>query len=140
MFVAGDDVEEMTDKVRRFNKIRKELGLPPDQPTTLLWMYCGETPAEAEEGWTYFHNQLTAAQHHYFEWNNPGYEGIHGYEEYLIRQNADVGTADARFRRSARDPTHRYAGRDHREDQGTAGDHQPGKARDPHVLRRDAEG
>ena len=97
MFVAGDDVEEMTDKVRRFNKIRKELGLPPDQPTTLLWMYCAETAEEAEEGWTYFHNQLTAAQHHYFEWNNPGYEGIRGYEEYLIRQNADVGTADAGF-------------------------------------------
>ena len=97
MFVAGDDVDEMTDKVRRFNKIRKELGLPPDQPTTLLWMYCAETAEEAEEGWTYFHNQLTAAQHHYFEWNNPGYEGIHGYEEYLIRQNADVGTADASF-------------------------------------------
>ena len=97
MFVAGDDVNEMTDKVRRFNAIRKELGLPPDQPTTLLWMYCAETAEEAEEGWTYFHNQLIAAQHHYFEWNNPGYEGIHGYEEYLVRQNADVGTADASF-------------------------------------------
>ncbi len=97
MFVAGDDVDEMTAKVRRFNTIRKELGLPPDQPTTLLWMYCAETEAEAEEGWTYFHNQLTAAQHHYFEWNNPGYEGISGYEEYLVRQRADVGTADAGF-------------------------------------------
>ena len=60
MFVAGDDVNEMTDKVRRFNAIRRELGLPPDQPTTLLWMYCAETAEEAEEGWTYFHNQLTA--------------------------------------------------------------------------------
>ena len=97
MFVAGDDVDEMTDKVRRFNAIRSELGLPPDQPTTLLWMYCAETSEEAEEGWTYFRNQLRAAQRHYFEWNNPGYEGIHGYEEYLKRQNADVGTADASF-------------------------------------------
>ena len=97
MFVAGDNVDEMVAKVQRFNRIRKELGLPPDQPTTLLWMYCAETEAEAEEGWTYFHNQLTAAQRHYFEWNNPGYEGISGYEEYLIRQRADVGTADASF-------------------------------------------
>ena len=97
MFVAGDDAMEMTDKVRRFNAIRSELGLPPDQPTTLLWMYCAETAEEAEEGWVYFHNQLTAAQHHYFEWNNPGYEGIRGYEEYLIRQTADIGTADASF-------------------------------------------
>ena len=97
MFVAGDDVDEMVAKVRRFNRIRKELGLPPDQPTTLLWMYCAESHEEAEEGWIYFHNQLMAAQHHYFEWNNPGYEGINGYEEYLTRQQADVGTADASF-------------------------------------------
>lgn len=96
MFVSGGDIEEMTSGVRQFNQIRAELGLPPDQPTTLLWMYCAETSEEAEEGWEYFHNQLLAAQHHYFEWNNPGFEGITGYEEYLERHAADVGDfADA---------------------------------------------
>ena len=97
MFVAGDDVTEMINKVQRFNKIRKDLGLPPDQPTTLLWMYCAETAEEAEEGWVYFKNQGIAAQHHYFDWNNPGYEGIRGYEEYLSRQNADISPAEARL-------------------------------------------
>ena len=97
MFVAGDDVNEMTSKVQRFNKIRKDRGLPPDQPTTLLWMYCAETAEEAEEGWTYFQNQGVAAQHHYFDWNNPGYEGIKGYEEYLLRQTADISPAEARL-------------------------------------------
>ena len=97
MFVAGDDVTEMINKVQRFNKIRKDLGLPPDQPTTLLWMYCAETAEEAEEGWVYFKNQGIAAQHHYFDWNNPGYEGIRGYEEYLLRQNADISPAEARL-------------------------------------------
>jgi alkanesulfonate monooxygenase SsuD/methylene tetrahydromethanopterin reductase-like flavin-dependent oxidoreductase (luciferase family) len=95
MFTSGNDIEEMTLKVRQFNEVRAELGLPPDQPTTLLWMYCAETAAEAEEGWEFLHNQLIAAQHHYFEWNNPGYEGIHGYEEYLKRQTADIGPAEA---------------------------------------------
>jgi alkanesulfonate monooxygenase SsuD/methylene tetrahydromethanopterin reductase-like flavin-dependent oxidoreductase (luciferase family) len=97
MFVSGDNLNEMTAQVRQFNEIRAELGLPPDQPTTLLWTYCAETAAEAEEGWEYFYNQLTAAQHHYFEWNNPGFEGIPGYEEYLKRQSADIGVADAGF-------------------------------------------
>ena len=97
MFVAGDDVDEMINKVQRFNKIRKDLGLPPDQPTTLLWMYCAETADEAEEGWVYFKNQGIAAQHHYFDWNNPGYEGIRGYEEYLLRQTADISPAEARL-------------------------------------------
>jgi alkanesulfonate monooxygenase SsuD/methylene tetrahydromethanopterin reductase-like flavin-dependent oxidoreductase (luciferase family) len=95
MFVSGDDFETMTAGVQQFNQIRAEMGLPPDQPTTLLWMYCAETSSEAEEGWEYFHNQLTAAQHHYFEWNNPGFQGIKGYEEYLTRQSADIGIADA---------------------------------------------
>src|SRR5678809_246040 len=85
----------MTAQVRQFNTIRAEMGLPPNQPTTLLWMYCAETTSEAEEGWEYFRNQLVAAQHHYFEWNNPGFAGIPGYEEYLKRQTADVGVADA---------------------------------------------
>ena len=97
MFVAGDEVDEMIAKVQRFNKIRKDLGLPPDQPTTLLWMYCAETAEEAEEGWVYFQNQGVAAQHHYFDWNNPGYEGIRGYEEYLARQTADISPAEARL-------------------------------------------
>ncbi|HEX5266973.1 MAG TPA: LLM class flavin-dependent oxidoreductase [Acidimicrobiales bacterium] len=95
MFVSGDDLDSMTSGVRRFNEIRAELGLPPDQPTTLLWMYCAETSAAAEEGWDFFHNQLLAAQHHYFEWNNPGFQGIKGYEDYVTRHSADVGLADA---------------------------------------------
>ena len=97
MFVAGDDVDEMIAKVQRFNMIRKDLGLPPAQPPTLLWMYCAETAEEAEEGWVYFQNQGVAAQHHYFDWNNPGYEGIRGYEEYLARQTADISPAEARL-------------------------------------------
>jgi alkanesulfonate monooxygenase SsuD/methylene tetrahydromethanopterin reductase-like flavin-dependent oxidoreductase (luciferase family) len=94
MFVANDDVESMTAGVNQFNEIRAELGLPPDQPTTLLWMYCAETASEAEEGWEYYRNQVTAAQHHYFEWNNPGFQGVKGYEEYLEKQTADVAFAD----------------------------------------------
>ena len=60
-------------------------------------MYCAETAEEAEEGWVYFQNQGVAAQHHYFDWNNPGYEGIRGYEEYLARQTADISPAEARL-------------------------------------------
>jgi alkanesulfonate monooxygenase SsuD/methylene tetrahydromethanopterin reductase-like flavin-dependent oxidoreductase (luciferase family) len=95
MFVADENADAMTQKVSQFNTIRGELGLPPDQPTTLLWMYCAETSSAAEEGWEYFQNQIAAAQHHYFEWNNPGFQGIKGYEDYLSRQSADVGGAQA---------------------------------------------
>ena len=137
MFVAGDDLDAMTEKVRQFNEIRAELGLPPDQPTTLLWMYCAETSAEAEEGWEYFRNQLLAAQHHYFEWNNPGFKGIKGYEEY---EHATPPMWVGR-RHPGRPPghaAHRDTGRDHRQAQDGPMGHQPRDPRDPLLLRRHA--
>ena len=94
MFVAGAGLDEMAAQVRQFNTIRAEMGLPPDQPTTLLWMYCAETASEAEEGWDYFHNQLLAPAP-LLRVEQPGLRGIPGYEEYLKRQTADVGVADA---------------------------------------------
>ena len=102
MFVAGAGLDEMTAQVRRFNTIRAGMGLPPDQPTTLLWMYRARPPrSPRKDGST---SATTAAQHHYFEWNNPGYAGIPGYEEYLKRQTADVGVADAPAARRATQP------------------------------------
>ena len=96
MFTANEDLPAMVARVQRFNRIRSELGLGPDQPQTLLWMYCAETASEVEEGWEYYYRQVQSAQHHYFEWDNPGFEGISGMEEYLKRQKADVGFADDR--------------------------------------------
>src|SRR5262249_15797741 len=95
MFVAGAGLDEMTAQVRRFNTIRAGVGVPPGQPTTLLLVYCAETPSEAEEGWGDFRNPLLPAQHQYYEWNNPGNAAIPVSEEYPKRQPADVGVADA---------------------------------------------
>jgi hypothetical protein len=37
---------------------------------------------------------MRAVQHHYFEWNNPGFEGIAGMEHYLRMQSADIAVGD----------------------------------------------
>ena len=94
MFTASDDTERMTHAVAGFNTIRAGLGLPPAQPTTLLWMYCTETEAEAEEGWTWYANQMRAVQYHYFEWGNPSFEGVKGMEHYTQMQTADIAVGD----------------------------------------------
>jgi alkanesulfonate monooxygenase SsuD/methylene tetrahydromethanopterin reductase-like flavin-dependent oxidoreductase (luciferase family) len=91
MFVADDDVDSMVAGVEQFNKIRAELGLGLAQPTTLLWMYCAETSEEAEEGWRYYEAQQEAAKNHYFQWGNPSFAGVKGYEEYEARQASDAG-------------------------------------------------
>jgi alkanesulfonate monooxygenase SsuD/methylene tetrahydromethanopterin reductase-like flavin-dependent oxidoreductase (luciferase family) len=92
MFVSDDDVERMQAGVKGFNEIRAELGLPPDQPTTLLFMYCAETTESAREGRQWVRNQVQAAQNHYFDWNNAGLTSVPGYEHYGKEQKADVGS------------------------------------------------
>ena len=91
MFVADDDAEAMVAKVNQFNEIRAGLGLGPARPTTLLWMYCTETEEEAEEGWQFYEAQSQAAKYHYFQWGNPDFSGVNGYEEYATRMAADTG-------------------------------------------------
>ena len=96
MFVAGEPLDAMSQQVAQFNTIRAAQGLPPDQPTALLWMYCAETEAEIEEGYGYFESQLLDAKNHYFDWNSTGFEGVPGYEEYAAKSsnNVDFGAAN----------------------------------------------
>jgi alkanesulfonate monooxygenase SsuD/methylene tetrahydromethanopterin reductase-like flavin-dependent oxidoreductase (luciferase family) len=96
MFVAGEPLEAMAQQVAQFNGIRARKGLPPDQPTSLLWMYCAETEAEAEVGYEYFESQLLDGRKHYFDWNSRGFEGVRGYEEYAAKNtnNVDFGAAN----------------------------------------------
>ena len=95
LFVAGEPLSAMSQQVAQFNQIRAAKGLEPDQPTALLWMYCAETEADAEEGYRYYEHQQTDANNHYFKWNTSGFEGVRGYEEYAARTSdgADFGTA-----------------------------------------------
>jgi alkanesulfonate monooxygenase SsuD/methylene tetrahydromethanopterin reductase-like flavin-dependent oxidoreductase (luciferase family) len=90
LFVAGEPLAVMGQQVAQFNQIRASKGLPPDQPTSLLWMYCAETEAEADEGYAYFEAQQRDARRHYFEWNTSGFEGVRGYEEYAAKPANDV--------------------------------------------------
>jgi len=47
--------------MRRFNTIRASMGLPPDQPTTLLWMYCGMPKVKAEKSLRLFAEKVLPA-------------------------------------------------------------------------------
>ena len=85
----------MGKQVAQFNQIRAERGLPPDQPTAMLWMYCAETEEKAEIGYEYFQKQQQDARNHYFVWNNTSrFEDVKGYEEYAaVFDKADFGVA-----------------------------------------------
>ena len=119
-------LEEMTEKVRSSTPSGPSSASRPTNPPRS----CGCTaprlrPRPPRAGST------TAArsgrQHHYFEWNNPGFEGVNGYEKYLKadgRRRAGRGGRAA----EARDPADRHARRDDRQDRRAAGD-QPRDAR-----------
>ena len=90
MFVAGQPLSEMRTQVAQFNRIRRERGMEPDQPTAMLWMYCAETEEEAEQGYAYYQAQQLDARNHYFVWNAAGFEGVKGYEEYKLNPKDDL--------------------------------------------------
>ena len=90
LFVAGEALPVMSQQVAQFNSIRAAKGLPPDQPTALLWMYCADNEDEIEEGYGYFEAQLRDSRNHYFIWNNSGFEGVRGYEEYAAQSDNEI--------------------------------------------------
>jgi alkanesulfonate monooxygenase SsuD/methylene tetrahydromethanopterin reductase-like flavin-dependent oxidoreductase (luciferase family) len=130
MFVAGASLDEMTAQVRRFNMIRAEIGMPPDQPTTLLWMYCAETALEAEETPRRPAPLLRVEQP-----GLRGHSGLRGVPQALDRRRR-CGRRGPRG--APRHPADRYSRRDHREDQDAPARHQPRDGGHPHVLRGDA--
>jgi alkanesulfonate monooxygenase SsuD/methylene tetrahydromethanopterin reductase-like flavin-dependent oxidoreductase (luciferase family) len=92
LFVAGESLAVMGRQVAQFNEIRAAQGLPPDQPTAMLWMYCAPTESQAQIGYEFFQAQQRDARNHYFAWNSSGFEGVKGYEEYAaVFENADFG-------------------------------------------------
>jgi alkanesulfonate monooxygenase SsuD/methylene tetrahydromethanopterin reductase-like flavin-dependent oxidoreductase (luciferase family) len=96
LFTAGEPLSVMAERVAMFNAIRATKGLPPDQPTSMFWMYCADTEEEAEEGFKFFSVQNRTSKNHYFRWNTSGFAGVKGYEEYAQKKGADVGTWEQR--------------------------------------------
>jgi alkanesulfonate monooxygenase SsuD/methylene tetrahydromethanopterin reductase-like flavin-dependent oxidoreductase (luciferase family) len=93
LFVAGEPLDQMRESVIKFNGIRASRGLPPDQPTALLWMYCARDEADVAKGRAYYQAQRQATLNHYFKWNTSGFE-VPGYEEYAEKLNSGGAIAD----------------------------------------------
>ncbi len=74
--------------VRAFNAIRALTGLPPTQPTMLLWTYCASTKDEVEDGWRYFNRYQMEAGLHYGSGDLTRFEGVEGYEGYAAQFGA----------------------------------------------------
>ena len=96
LFVANEPLEDMAKKVQEFNEIRTSKGFPPDRGTAVLHMYCAETEEKAEAGYEFLRAQTQVSRYHYFEWNNTGFDGIPGYEEYAEKL-AKAGASSAEF-------------------------------------------
>ena len=96
MFVAGDDLESMTAQVKQFNQIRRGLGLPPDQPTTLLWMYCAETEPRGRGGLGVLPQPAPRRPAPLLRVEQPGLQrACTATRSTSKRQTADVGVVEA---------------------------------------------
>ncbi|MCH9674824.1 MAG: LLM class flavin-dependent oxidoreductase [Gammaproteobacteria bacterium] len=92
LFVAAVSLDVMAKGVRKFNAIRAEKGLAPNQPTTLMYMHCSNDADEIARAKGYAAEQGWAARNHYAVWNAPSFEGVPGYEDYakVFRQGREL--------------------------------------------------
>jgi alkanesulfonate monooxygenase SsuD/methylene tetrahydromethanopterin reductase-like flavin-dependent oxidoreductase (luciferase family) len=92
MFVTAVSLDVMAKGVSRFNGIRASMGLPPNQPTTMMYLHCATDRESLERGRRFAGEQSWAARNHYAVWNAPSFEGVAGYEDYakVFRQGATL--------------------------------------------------
>ncbi|MBV9997112.1 MAG: LLM class flavin-dependent oxidoreductase [Caulobacteraceae bacterium] len=85
MFVTGTTLDEMAVQVAKFNAIRGKKGMPPNQPTTMMYLHCSTDRDELAKGYRYAGEQAWAARNHYAVWNAVDFAGVPGYEDYAQR-------------------------------------------------------
>lgn len=92
MFVTAVSLDVMAKGVARFNTIRAQHGLPPNQPTTMMYLHCATDRESIERGRRYAGEQSWAARNHYAVWNAPSFADVPGYEDYakVFRQGAEL--------------------------------------------------
>ncbi|MBM3621079.1 MAG: LLM class flavin-dependent oxidoreductase [Alphaproteobacteria bacterium] len=92
MFVTATSLEVMAKGVARFNAIRRKNGLPPNQPTVMMYLHCSTDKAEIARARTYAAEQGWAARNHYAVWNAEAFENVPDYEDYAkaFRQGREL--------------------------------------------------
>ncbi|MCY3795005.1 MAG: LLM class flavin-dependent oxidoreductase [Gammaproteobacteria bacterium] len=86
LFVAGEPLDVMKQRVEMYNGIRAEHGMPPDRPIVLLWMHCAKSRARIDKARHHHRLQGQASSNHYFKWKTSGFDGVKGYEAYAQMQ------------------------------------------------------
>ena len=95
LFVANEPLKDMAQKVHDFNALRAASGYGPDHGTAVLYTYCTDNETDTAKGHDFLEAQAKASRLHYFEWNNSGFEGVAGYEEYAERLKKGKDEASA---------------------------------------------
>jgi alkanesulfonate monooxygenase SsuD/methylene tetrahydromethanopterin reductase-like flavin-dependent oxidoreductase (luciferase family) len=91
MFVTSQPLDVMEVQVAKFNAMRAAKGLPPNQPTTMMYMHCSKDPEALAKGHRYAAEQAWAARNHYALWKATDFSAVPGYEDYAKRFNQEAG-------------------------------------------------
>jgi alkanesulfonate monooxygenase SsuD/methylene tetrahydromethanopterin reductase-like flavin-dependent oxidoreductase (luciferase family) len=104
LFVPATPIEAMRANVLKYNRIRAERGLPPDQPTIYLWAYCVDDEADARKGVEYFRTYQGEATTHYGLDDSAKFLNIKGYEQYAEIGKTLGGVGSAQYADPFDDP------------------------------------
>jgi len=83
LFIPQRSWDELRQEVAEYNRIRvQEHGWKPERPTTVCWVYCAETDAEAEEGARQYMTEYAESGNRHYELMGEHLQNLKGYEYY----------------------------------------------------------
>ena len=86
LFVGNKPITDAGEEVRKVNTFRAEEGLGPCQPKNVMFMYCVETEAQAQDTaeWIWTANRDVNVHYGFADASN--FKGVKGYEAYAARE------------------------------------------------------
>ena len=83
MIIPQKEWEDYREDVLNFNAMRAEIGMPPRQPITGVFVYCAATEKEAREGAEVYMPNMSYTSLKHYESDDPDhFRAVEGYEHY----------------------------------------------------------
>jgi alkanesulfonate monooxygenase SsuD/methylene tetrahydromethanopterin reductase-like flavin-dependent oxidoreductase (luciferase family) len=83
LFIPQRSWDELRQEIAEYNRIRvEEHGWEPERPTSVCWVYCAETDAEAQEGAQRYMAEYADSAFRHYQFMGEHLQNLKGYEYY----------------------------------------------------------
>jgi alkanesulfonate monooxygenase SsuD/methylene tetrahydromethanopterin reductase-like flavin-dependent oxidoreductase (luciferase family) len=101
LFIPQKAWEEYGADVETFNEIRRDLGLKPQQPKVVCWVYCTETESEGWDGALQYMSEYADSARRHYEFDDTAHFKAAGSYDYYAKLSEQMQTVDEETRKQA---------------------------------------